>query len=149
MNSHHATHAILLCPYLPNTSLMLSFGVVWCQHETTLQCVVLSLRLGAKKRLRSKCAAAVALLTDTAEAAWPGTAARVATKKRLILPDVPWHVGEAARFPPPAPVHSPDTEDNGGLEGTGEEHVAVCATWLADLFIFSASDAVLPFVWAG
>ena len=138
MNSHHATHAILLCPYLPNTSLMLSFGVVWCQHETTLQCVVLSLRLGAKKRLRSKCAAAVALLTDTAEAALPGTA-RVATKKRLILPDVP----------PPVPVHSPDTEDNGGLEGTGEEHAAVCASWLAHLFIFSASDAVLRFVWAG
>ena len=115
---------------------MLSFGVVWCQHETTLQCVVLSLRLGAKKRLRSKCAATVALLTDTAEAAWPGTAARLATKKRLILPDVP-------------PVHSPDTEDNGGLEGTGEEHAAVCATWLADLFIFSATDAVVPFVWAG
>ena len=125
-------------PTFPTQVSMLSYGVVWCYHETTLQRVVFSLRIGAKKRLRSKCAAAVALLTDTAEAALPGTA-RVATKKRLILPDVP----------PPVPVHSPDTEDNGGLEGTGEEHVAVCATWLADLFIFSASDAVLPFVWAG
>ena len=125
----------IFVPTFPTQVSILSYGVVWCYHETTLQRVVFSLRLGAKKRLRSKCAAAVALLTDTAEAALPGTA-RVATKKRLILP-------------PPVPVHSPDTEDNGGLEGTGEEHVAVWAICLADLFIFSASDAVLPFVWAG